>query len=164
MDSKQPAQVSIALRYAPVDIPFRRTSSNVGATLSEGLPKSRKPPMQTARLAIRDKRRILFVDPSDVLVAVAQGNYVLLHRESDSYRLREPISAMAEKLKPYGFVRIHRSALVNRSWVEEIRQYPPGRYLLRLRGGKEFTVARTYKKNLKSLAELWIGNDAFSEC
>jgi hypothetical protein len=30
-----------------------------------------------------------------------------------------------------------------------------------VKGGKEYTVTRTYKKNLKSLAEFWIGTDNF---
>lgn len=36
-----------------------------------------------------------------------------------------------------------------------------GEYGLRVKGGREYTVARTYKKNLKSLAEFWIGGGAF---
>ena len=68
---------------------------------------------------------------------------------------------MAEQLEPQGFIRIHRSILVNTSFVEEIRPYPTGEYGLRLTGGKEYTVTRTYKKNLKSLAEFWIGAGAF---
>ena len=86
---------------------------------------------------------------------------MLLRCESGSHHLRESISAMEEKLKAYGFVRIHRSVLVNRVWVDEIHPYAPRKYLLRLKNGKEFTVTRTYKGNLKSLAELWIGNDTF---
>jgi hypothetical protein len=45
--------------------------------------------------------------------------------------------------------------------VEEIRPYSTGEYGLRVKGGKEYTVTRTYKKNLKSLAEFWIGAGAF---
>lgn len=61
---------------------------------------------------------------------------------------------MAEKLKPYGFLRIHRSVLVNRSWVEKIRPDPTGEFVLRVKGGREFTVTRTYKNNLKLPAEV----------
>ena len=63
---------------------------------------------------------------------------MLLRREADSYLLRESISVVAEKLKPYGFIRIHRSALVNTSFVVEIKQYSTGKYGLRLEGGKEY--------------------------
>jgi LytTr DNA-binding domain len=143
-----------------LDVAFRRTASDGTAEIAEKAPEQRRSSRsETSRIAINKKGRILFINPSDVLTVVGQGNYVLLQCESNLCRLRESMSAMAEKLEPYGFVRIHRSVLVNKSWVEEIRPYTPGLYLLRLQGGKEFTVTRTYKKNLKSLAELWLGND-----
>jgi len=91
----------------------------------------------------------------------AEGNYVLLQQRSGSYLLRESISAIAEKLKPYGFIRIHRSVLINSSCVAEIEPCLSGEYALRIRGGKEYTVTRTYKKGLRSLAEFWIGTDSF---
>ncbi|MGB6358451.1 MAG: LytTR family DNA-binding domain-containing protein [Candidatus Acidiferrales bacterium] len=145
-----------------LDIEFREPGSDGTAKIAEKLPQQRWPShSQTSRIAINKKGRILFINPNDVLTVVGQGNYVLLQCESTLYRLRESMTVMAEKLEPYGFVRIHRSVLVNKSWVEEIRPYTPGLYLLRLQGGKEFTVTRTYKKNLKSLAELWLGNDTF---
>jgi len=116
---------------------------------------------KSAKIAIKTKRSILFVDPADVVIIEAQGNYVLLRRPSGSYLLRESISALAEKLKAYGFIRIHRSVLVNGSFVEEIQPWPTGEYVLRVKGGKEYTVSRTYKGNLKSLAKFWIGADNF---
>jgi two-component system LytT family response regulator len=64
---------------------------------------------------------------------------------------------MAEKLKPYGFIRIHRSVVVNISAVEEIQPLPTGEYRLRLKGGTEYVVTRTYKHNLRNLAQLWVG-------
>lgn len=111
------------------------------------------------RIAIKKNGRIVFLDAGDVLAVVAQGNYVLLHRETGFSRLRGSISVLAEKLKPYGFIRIHRSVLVNKLWIQEICRYLPGKYLARLKGGKEFGVTKTYKRNLKSLAELWLGED-----
>jgi two-component system, LytTR family, response regulator len=117
---------------------------------------------QSATIAIKHKGAILFINPRDVFTVVARGNYVLLERESDSYLLHESISAMTEKLEPFGFIRIHRSVLVNRSWVERISPEATGKYLLRLRSGRELTVTRKYKSNLKALAELWLGQETFS--
>ena len=118
---------------------------------------------KSTRIAIKANGRILFVAPEDIVVVQAEGNYVLLQRESGSYLLRESISVMADKLKPYGFVRIHRSVLVNSIFVEEIQPWPTGEYRLRLKGGKEYTVTRTFKKNLKAIAASWIGTDGFVE-
>jgi DNA-binding LytR/AlgR family response regulator len=113
------------------------------------------------RVAIKVKGKILFINLSDVVAVQAKGNYVSLRRNGNSYLLRNSISAVAEKLEPQGFIRIHRSILVNASFVEEIRPYSTGEYGLRVKDGKEYTVTRTYKKNLNCLAEFWIGTGAF---
>jgi|GEM_PF-1647861 DNA-binding LytR/AlgR family response regulator len=110
----------------------------------------------STRIAIRAKRKILLINPADVIAVEAQGNYVLVRQTSSSHLLRESISTMEEKLAPHGFVRIHRSVLVNRACVEEIRPWSTGEYVLRARD-KEYTVTRTYRKNLRLLAQLWIG-------
>jgi len=127
------------------------------------VPASRMPEQKqpSPRVAIKVKGKILFINLSDVVVVRAEGNYVSLQRNGSSYLLRQSISAVAEKLEPEGFIRIHRSILVNTSCVEEIRPYSTGEYGLLVKGGKEYTVTRTYKKNLKSLAEFWIGAGAF---
>jgi two-component system LytT family response regulator len=115
-----------------------------------------------AKIAIRDVGKVRLIESRDVLAVVAQGNYVLLELPCGSHCLRESISAVAEKLEAYGFVRIHRSVLVNRLWVEEICQDSSGKPSVCLKGGKEFTVSRTFRNNLSQLAELWLGSAALS--
>jgi DNA-binding LytR/AlgR family response regulator len=68
---------------------------------------------------------------------------------------------VAEKLGPYGLVRIGLSVLVNAAFVEGIRPYSTGEYGLQIKGGKEYTVTSTYKKNLKLLAKFWLGTGGF---
>jgi DNA-binding LytR/AlgR family response regulator len=145
-----------------LDRASRRAKGEQAAKLIEALPQLQKvsrpgPPM----IAIKAKGKILFINPGDVVAVQAEGNYVSLQRESDSYLLRESISVVAEKLRPYGFIRIHRSALVNTSFVVEIKPYSTGRYGLRVKGGKEYAITGGYKKNLKSLTEFRIGSGVF---
>jgi two-component system LytT family response regulator len=145
-----------------LDAAFRKTAGERAARMIEALPHlQRVAQRQPARIAIKVDGRILFIDPGDVISAHAEGNYTLLQREGGSYLLRESISNLAEKLKPYGFIRIHRSVLVNTSFVAEIRPRSTGEYELRVKGGKEYTVTRTYKKTLVALAEFWLGMDKF---
>jgi DNA-binding LytR/AlgR family response regulator len=116
---------------------------------------------QSLRVAIKVRGRILFFNLGDVVAVQAEGKCVLLQQKTRSYLLRESISVVAERLETHGFIRIHRSVLVNTSFVEEVRPLSTGEYCLRVEGGKEYTVTRTYKKNLQSLAEFWIGTGAF---
>jgi DNA-binding LytR/AlgR family response regulator len=114
---------------------------------------------QSPRLAFKAKGSILLLDLADILALQAEGNYVSLQHRPDSYLVHESLSSMAEKLKPYGFIRIHRSVVVNISAVEKIQPLPTGEYRLRVKGGKEYLVTRTYKHNLRDLAQLWIGSE-----
>lgn len=144
----------------PVTVPLRQpaAATSLLADPPRLHPLARWKP---ARIAIKEKGKILFIDPADVIAVEAKGNYVFLRHGSSSHTLRESISTMEEKLKPHGFLRIHRSVLVNAALVEEIQPWSTGEYGLRVVGGKEYTVTRTYKKNLQLLAQSWIGTDGF---
>jgi len=114
---------------------------------------------QEPRIAFNVKGRILFLELAEIVAVQAEGNYVSLQHRSNPYLLRESLSSMAEKLKPYGFIRIHRSVVVNISAVVEIQPLPTGEYRLRIKGGKEYLVTRTYKDSLRDLAQLWVGSE-----
>jgi len=112
-----------------------------------------------ARIAFKAKGSILLLDLADISAVQAEGNYVSLRHRTNPYLVHESLSSMADKLKPYGFIRIHRSVVVNISAVEEIQPLPTGGYSLRVKGGKEYLVTRTYKHNLRDLAQLWVGSE-----
>jgi DNA-binding LytR/AlgR family response regulator len=114
---------------------------------------------QPPRIAFKAKGSIQLLDLADILAVQAEGNYVSLRRRTSPHLVHESLSSMAEKLKPYGFIRIHRSVVVNISAVEQIQPLPTGEYRLRVKGGKEYLVTRTYKHNLRDLAQLWVGSE-----
>jgi DNA-binding LytR/AlgR family response regulator len=114
---------------------------------------------QAPRIAFKAKGTILLLNLVDIVAVQAEGNYVSLQHRPNRYLVHESLSSMADKLKPYGFIRIHRSVVVNISAVEEIQPLPTGEYKLRVRGGKEYLVTRTYKHNLRDLAQLWVGTE-----
>jgi two-component system LytT family response regulator len=152
----EPARVHEALDRAA-----KRSVEQRAAALFATLAHLRSQPVRSARIAIKVKSRVVFLDPADLITAEASGNYVLLHERSGSHLLRESISDLAGKLQPYGFVRIHRSVLVNSAFVDAVEHCPTGDSILRMKNGKEYNVTRTFKDNLKELAHFWIGPDAF---
>jgi two-component system LytT family response regulator len=144
-------------------IASRRTAARRSANVMEALPSAPAfAKQQLSRIAIKAEGKILLVDPVHVIAFEAKGNHLLMLHTSGSYMLRDSILVAEKKLSPQGFIRIHRSVLVNATFVEEIRQESTGRYLLRIKGGKEYKVSRTYKANLQRLAESWIGTAGFS--
>lgn len=114
---------------------------------------------QPSRIAVKAKGKIFFVEPADIITVHAQGNYASLKCRSSPYLLRESLGSIAVKLKPCGFIQIHRSVLVNASLVDEVWPMSTGEYRLRIRNGAEYVVTRRYKDNLRELARVWLGSE-----
>jgi len=122
------------------------------------LPKARQPEApQPIRVGIRMNRKILFLDCAEILALEAEGNYVMVRHFKASYMARERISELANRLESYGFLRIHRSVLVNIAHVGSIEPLPNGDCKVQMRGGQSYAIGRSYKKNLRRIAELWVG-------
>jgi two-component system, LytTR family, response regulator len=144
-----------------LDVAVRRSAQERATRLLDLVGNLKLLPERTARVAIKDKGRIVFVDVAELVSVEAHGNYVLLQQKIGSYLLRETISGIAEKLHTHGFIRIHRSVLVNTAFVETIQAEAGGDYILKTKTGKQYHVTRTYRDNLKGCAHFWIGTDAF---
>lgn len=147
--------------HEALDTAMRRSHQQRATRLLELSGILRVLPERAVRIAIKDKARIVFVDVAELVSVEAHGNYVLLQQKSGSYLLRETISEIAGKLSAHGFIRIHRSVLVNTAFVETIETEPGGEYVVRTRTGKQYRVTRTYRDNLQGLARFWIGTSGF---
>jgi DNA-binding LytR/AlgR family response regulator len=90
-----------------------------------------------------------FVRRSDVRYVEAQGDYARLHTERGNHLLRTPLTALEEEWRPAGFVRIHRSLLVNLAYVDEVH-VESGRCTV-LVGGTPLQVSRRHTRELRDL-------------
>jgi two-component system LytT family response regulator len=104
------------------------------------------------RLVIRSIGRVQFVDVAQIDWLEASGNYVEVHAGRDSFLHRERLRVLEEQLDPAMFVRIHRSIIVNRGAVKELRPLAGGDYSVLLRGGEPLRLSRTYRAALEAFA------------
>ncbi len=94
-----------------------------------------------------------FVRRGDVVWVEAHGDYARLHTEAGSHLVRVPLSALEERWAAAGFVRIHRSLLVDAHRVLEVRTLA-GRtsVLVPGPGGPvPLQVARRHARDLRAL-------------
>lgn len=101
------------------------------------------------RLAIKNNGQIVFVNVKDIDWVEAADNYVCIHCGPETHIARETMNAMAERLDPGQFIRIHRSTIVNLDRVDRLQPWFRGDYLVLLRGGKKLTMSRTYREKLQ---------------
>lgn len=119
-------------------------------------PADRSKEMIPGRIAITSRRKIVFVDLADVVAVEARCNYVVLRTLSGAHDLRQPISSVAENFEQHGFIRIHRSTIVNGEFVEEIRTSASGKMSVRLKGlGSGYHVSRRYRNAVRRFASRW---------
>ena len=88
-----------------------------------------------------------FVQRSQVRYVEAQGDYARLHTADTSHLVRVPLATLEERWGTAGFVRIHRSTLVQLRHVDEVRT-EPGRCSVRL-GSVELSVSRRHTRELR---------------
>ena len=103
-------------------------------------------------MTIRDGNRTLRVRPSEILAVASAGNYVEFHLQDGRRPLmRTTLSAVETRLSSAGFVRTHRSWLINPARVREIVPEGSGDFLLTLDEGVEAPLSRRYRPALKAL-------------
>lgn len=86
----------------------------------------------------------VMVSINTIELVSAAGNYVELHCADNQFLMRSTMKELEEQLKPYNFVRIHRSHLVNPVVIESIQSDDT----LVLTNGATLSISQRYKKNL----------------
>jgi len=84
----------------------------------------------------------------DITHVTAAGDYARLHTARGSFLERTPLSALETRWAASGFVRVHRSALVRVSAIEEVRKVD-GHPVVRV-AGVELPVARRALTRVRS--------------
>jgi two-component system LytT family response regulator len=128
-----------------------RNTATLATRLSALLAERERLPHRDARLAVRDRGRIVLVDPNDVSWIAADGDYVRIHVGTTNYLIRETMTAIEARLAPISFVRIHRSTIVNVHRIQELAPQLNGEYIVVLRDGVRLKSSRSYADRLRQI-------------
>ena len=110
-----------------------------------------KPPSTADRIPVKAHGRIIIVKVAEIDWVEADGDYVSVHVGAKSWLLRETIAAAEARLALSGFVRIHRSTLVNIYRVRELLPLSKGEFTVVLLDGTELKLSRNYRFALERL-------------
>jgi two-component system LytT family response regulator len=108
-------------------------------------------PSMTDRIPVKTNGRVMIVNVAEIDWVEADGDYVSVHVGARSWLLRETIAAAEARLALSGFVRIHRSTLVNIYCVRELLPLSKGEFTVVLRNGTELKLSRNYRFALERL-------------
>jgi DNA-binding LytR/AlgR family response regulator len=104
-----------------------------------------------AMFAIRDGTRIVRVAFADIIAVTSAGNYVeFVLRDGRRPLMRSPLSQIETEFASRGFVRVHRSWLVNRAALTGLRPDGSGDYTVEI-GELTVPLSRRFPEALASL-------------
>lgn len=90
-----------------------------------------------------------FVPVAQIRHVEAEGDYARLHVDGESHLVRVPLSQLEQDWAANGFLRIHRSVLINTAYVEEVH-VDAGRCHVVV-GGTDLQVSRRHTRELRDL-------------
>jgi len=100
-------------------------------------------------LPIRNGRETVRVSVQSIEWVDAAGDYLCIHADGNTHILRATMREMENLLDPRLFQRVHRSTIVNLTRVKSLRAHMNGEYFLRLDGGQELKLSRTYRDKVE---------------
>lgn len=101
---------------------------------------------------IRDGAKVVRAPVSEIVAVNSAGNYVeFTLADGRKPLMRSTLGAVEAALEPHGFVRTHRSWLVNPARVREIAPEGSGDFRLELEGGAEAPLSRRFPEALRAL-------------
>lgn len=109
-----------AIDYLMKPVRPERLGQAIGRVL-QSLPDSPAAAVDDERIAVELAGVTRFVQRSNVRFVQAQGDYARLVTSDGSHLLRVPLSSLENDWSSAGFVRIHRSTLVNLHYVLQVR-------------------------------------------
>jgi two-component system LytT family response regulator len=77
----------------------------------------------SSKIKFCTKERIVFYDPEEIIYCEAEQNYTYLHiKDNTRLLVSKNIGLLEQKLAPFGFFRISRSALINLRYLKYINR------------------------------------------
>jgi len=105
------------------------------------------------RLVIRARGKVSFLKPSEIDWIEADGKHVHLHAGPDTHVVRHTLTGLEQRLASYGFVRVHRSAIVNVERIKELEPWFHGEYVVILKDGTKLTTSAAHSQALHRIID-----------
>lgn len=102
----------------------------------------------TRRLVVRSPGQLLFLNVSDIDWIEAASYYACVHMGRDTHILRRTLSELEGDLGD-GFIRIHRSIIVNVERIQGLELQNGGDYEVVLKSSVRLRLSRRFRKRLQ---------------
>jgi two-component system LytT family response regulator len=138
------------------DARFGRALNRAKEKLAHYLPSRGR---AAERIVVRSQGQILFLDVADIDWVEAAGYYACLHVGRETHILRRSLSELEQDLGEEGFIRIHRSIVVNLDRISALELQSSGEYEVLLKSKHRLRLSRRYRKRLQDRMGVMAGGE-----
>jgi len=142
------ARVEQALERARICVRGDAARNEHLARLAELLGPGRRRSDPSGLLVKRDDR-VIVLQPGEIDWIESDGDYVRIHAANETHFTRMKLAELERRLMPEGFVRIHRSRLVNFSRVKEFRPVSRGPSVVVMKSGVKLDASYACLKQVQ---------------
>jgi len=102
------------------------------------------------RIELRDAAAAVWLRAEDITHVEAAGNYVEFHTAAKTHLVRATLASWEARLAARGFVRVHRSRLINRARIAGFKPTPSGDIEIGMDDGRTLMGSRRYRAAFSS--------------
>jgi two-component system, LytTR family, response regulator LytT len=150
-----------AFRYEAIDYLLKPYDEEQLQQTIQRIEKQLRSPVENetsklaGKLAVEEEGEIFYIEPKEILYMSRDDKVSRIITKSGEYEVKTPLKDLENRLKPFSFFRVHKSYLVNLTYVTRLTPWFNGAYQLELEGRKELlSVSRNYVRALRTELEL----------
>lgn len=101
------------------------------------------------RVVVKQGAKIVVIDVDTIQYIEAQDDYVMIYTNEGRFLKQNTMKFFETHLPKDGFIRIHRSYIVNVNEIAELQRYEKESFLLKLKNGNKLKVSKSGYQKLK---------------
>jgi two-component system, LytTR family, response regulator len=106
------------------------------------------------RVVVKSGNKIKILSLDDIICFEAADDYVIIHSTSDQYLKQTTMREFETHLPTNMFMRVHRSYIINLSYIELIEPYTKDTHIIKLAKGIEVKTSRSGSQSLRKVLNI----------
>jgi two-component system LytT family response regulator len=134
-----------------VDRAMQRRKTEAG-NIEDLLSGMHAPPVRSSyesHIFVQKSEKLFNLPVEEIIYLEASGDYTVISTKNDQFVSSSGIGKLEELMSPDKFIRVHRSTIINLSFLREIERHFNGGMIVKMQNGKTFPVSRTYAKMIR---------------
>ena len=102
-----------------------------------------------SHIFVQKSEKLFNLHVEEIIYLEASGDYTVITTKADQFVSSSGIGKLEEIMNPDMFIRVHRSTIINLTFLKEIERHFNGGMIVKMQNGKSFPVSRTYAKVIR---------------